>query len=297
MNMYKYVTTVVKAGMLVSVLAAGTAMANGNSQFRFLEGKVATGPNRFADQPLRDYGVFLGIPAGTLGFREVGVYNPDGSEPFPLTVETDDSAILSSFVDPNFLAFLGLTMDDIDPDFINVPLQNVKTVVDGDGVTRGQLPGIFDSVPMEKSIAAPNGPITWGDWKKARGFGAVRCENDGSAFINLRFRHMIPNRLYTVWGGIFHGDQGLIEEPLGGAPSAFVTDMRGNAKFERVLNFCPMEFNAEANAQLGFLMILLHTDHMAYGGVFAPESAGLIGGTVSNIHMEFHFIGEDVSPQ
>lgn len=297
MNLRKSLNKAAGTAALFTLLMTGTAIADGSNQFRFLKGEVATGPNRIADQPLRDYGVFLGIPAGTLGFREIGVYNPDGPDPIPLTIETEDSAILSSFVDPNFLAFLGLTMDDIDGSLINVPLQEVKTVVDGDGVTRGHLPGIFDSVAMEKSVAAPNDAITWGDWKKARGFGGVRCDSDGTSYITLRFRQMIPNRLYTVWGGIFHRERGLIEEPLGGAPSAFVTDMDGNATFERVLNYCPMEFNAEANAQLGFLMVLLHTDHMAYGGVFAPESAGMVGGTVSNIHMEFHFIGEDVSPE
>jgi len=260
-----------------------------------IEGKVATGPNRYLDKPLRDYGVILGIPAGTLGFSELAEHNPLGSNPIPLTMQTPDSAILASDVDPNFLAFLGLTIDDIDPDLINVPLQEVMTLVSKDGVTRGTLPSIFDSVPLSQSIAAPNDPITLGDWKKAKGKAILKCQGTNRGSVKMTFDGLVPNRIYTAWGGIISAERGLIEEPLGGAPSAFVSDKKGKAKFERELNFCPLDFSEEANAYLAWIMVVIHTDHMVYGGVFSPEEIGLVGGTTANVQMEFHILGEEVT--
>lgn len=294
MNLSKCLNRPAWVGALTLCLSVGVVEADNSKRRMMIEGVVATGPNRFADMPLRDYGVVHGIPAGTLGFSELAVHNPDGPDTLPLTTTTEDSAVLATHADSDFLAFLGLTIDDIEPGLLNVPLQEVKTLVSKDGVTRGTLPPIFESVPMEPSIAAPNDTITWGDWKRASGVGVVRCDADGLGHVRLHMEKLIPNRIYTVWGGIFHTQKGLIEEPLGGAPPAFVTNRHGTGHFERVLNFCPFDFIEEANAQLGWLMILLHSDHMVYGGVFAPEEAGLIGGVTSNVHMEFHFMGEPV---
>lgn len=258
-----------------------------------VKGKPATGPNRILDGPLRNYGLIFGFPLYDLNYSELGVHNPFGTEPLPLTKESPDSAILSTFVDPDFVAFFGIDPESIDQASINVPLQEVKTLVSGDNVTRETLPPIHQSEPFSRSIASPNKQITKGDWLKASGTGIFKCTSDGMGSVTLRMKHLVPNRLYTVWGAVVRENNFPINQPLGGAPSAFTTNGDGNALFKRELNFCPLEFNEQVRAQLAWVMVVLHTDHMAYGGVFSPDLVGLFGGTVAHVHMEFHLLGED----
>jgi len=293
---YKHLIKIISLICLTSLMSSFAIADNYNkySKVKIVEGKVATGPNKYLDKSLRDYGMIHGIPAGTLGFAELGVYDPYGVEAIPLTSETEDSAVLATFVDPVFLNFLGMTSDDIDPTLLNVPIQKIKTLNSKDGVTREQLPGIFDSVPLSASIAAPTKPITLGMWKEAKGVAKFSCKGSDRGAIDINMKDLIPNRIYSVWGGIFNTQRGLIEEAMGGAPSAFVSNAKGNAKFHRELNYCPFDFVEEANAQLGWLMVVLHSDHMAYGAIFSPEEAGFVGGTTVHVQLEFHLLGNEV---
>ncbi len=264
------------------------------NRVKFIKGIVVTGPNRILDKPARDYGTVLNVPVGTINFSELAVYNPDAEEPLPLTSDTDESAVLASFVDPGAVALFGYDPSMVDKSLNNVPLQKVKTLVSGDNVTREELPDIFESEPLSQSIAAPGNPITLGDWMKARGYAVIRCGFNNTGHVRLMMRNLIPNRLYTVWGAVVNSDGRISNPPLGGAPSAFVTNDRGRANFIRELNFCPLDVVDEVNAQLMFIAVILHSDHMAYGAVFGLDELGFFGGSHSHDHMAFPLLGTEI---
>lgn len=265
-----------------------------------IRAELSTGPNRYLDKPVRDHGSPFGIPLGTLGFAEIGEYNPNGSEALPLTSDTPNSAILATLLDPNFVTAIGFDPSDLDPRFLNIPLQKVRTLSEFVGpnglpaVDRLELPAMFDSEPFQPSIAAPNKPITLGDWKKARGIASIRCVGDDYGRIVLRMKKLIPNRVYTIWSANVSAQAGPFNQPLAGAPSAVTTDERGNARFVRELNFCPLGPVTEVQAQMLWIMVLLHTDHSVYGGVFTPNADSLFGGTVAHVHLHFPLAGAKV---
>ncbi len=281
---------------ILSIILVGVVSAEANERrSKIIKGAVGTGPNRILGVPARDYGTILGVPLGVQGFMELGVFNPDGYQSLPLTRDTDRSAVLSTFVDPAFVEFFGIDPESIDPSLINVPLHKVKTLVRGDNITRESLPSILDSDPFSQSIAEPNEPITLGDWMSARGIALLQCFGQDNGRVRLIMKKLIPNRLYTVWGAFVSAELGPINQPLGGAPSAFVTDSRGNASFMRDLNFCPLDVVESATAQMAWIMVILHSDHMAYGAVAGPEGfGGQFPGTMLHVQMEFHLLGESV---
>jgi len=266
-----------------------------------IQAENATGPNKILDKPIRNHGLVYGWPMGTLGFSELGVYNPDGNEPKPLTSETDPDAVLSTFLDPNFVAAIGFDPSDIDPSFINVPLQKVKTLYEARDVSgvpmvgRDSLPGMFDAKPFAPVIAAPTKPITLEDWLKARGRAVIKCAADGTSTVDIKMKHLVPNRLYTVWSANVNAKIGPFNQPVGGAPSAFTSDERGNGRFKRRLSYCPLMPVEDVQTQMLWMMVLLHTDHMAYGGVFAPNRDSLFGGTVAHVQLHIPLTGERVN--
>ena len=275
------------------------ASANESQRLAIIKAEIATGPNMFLDKPIRNHGVVYGWPMLTLGFSELAEYNPDGSEPFPLTSDTPLNAILATMVDPGFIKTTGFDPNDIDPSFVNVPLNEVQTLTEtrsAGGVTieRGKLPGMFASNPFQASVAAPNKLITLGDWMKARGTAIIDCDNDGHSEINIVVRNLIPNRVYTVWSANVSAELGPFNQPLGGAPSVIVTDENGNGKFKRELNFCPLEPVDEVQSQMLWIMVVLHSDHMAYGGVFTTNEKSLFGGTVAHVHLHIPLTGRAV---
>jgi hypothetical protein len=267
---------------------------------RVIKAEVATGPNKYLDRPIRDHGTIFGVPMGTLGFAELGEYNPGQDEALSLTQDTPDDAVLATFLDPNFVAAIGFDPNDLDPAFLNIPLQQVATKSERRGpdglpiVERTQLPAMFESAPFQPSIAGPNNQITLRDWKKARGKAIIKCHESDKSSIELRMHHLVPNRLYTVWSANVSGQIGPFNQPLAGAPSAVTTDEHGNARFKRYLNFCPLDPVEEAQAQMMWIMVVLHTDHMAYGGVFAPNTDSLFGGTVAHVHLHIPLLGTPV---
>lgn len=272
---------------------------NKETHLTIIKAEVATGPNKFLDKPIRNHGFVFGWPMRTLGFSELGEYNPNGTDPLPLTSETDLDAILATFVDPEFAKTIGFDPGDLDPSFINVPIHKVKTLTEirtqtGVKIERASLPGMFDSNPFQASIAAPNKPITLGDWVKAKGTAIIECDREGHSVITIRVRNLIPNRVYTVWSANVSAELGPFNQTLGGAPSVIMTDENGNGRFKRELNFCLLGPVDEVQAQMLWIMVVLHSDHMAYGGVFTTNEDSLFGGTVAHVHLHIPLTGDPV---
>ena len=81
-------------------------------------------------------------------------------------------------------------------------------------------------------------------------------------------------------------------------PNSYVTDKKGNATFERELNFCPTDAARDGVGDkiLAFLGTHLHSDHVAYGGIPAPIAAGFPPGTVLHAQLTWNLgTGERVN--
>ena len=244
-------------------------------------GVLTTGTNRLFGEPLWN----LGSPLGTFGCNTVAAYNPNGSEPIALAADMSASTILATYVDPAILAMMGIPRDKVDPSTINVPLRDVKVVADLAGSERIAVRGISQATGATgPTQAEPANPITLGQWRQPKGEASITCKNKSNT-ISLELSGLIPNRLYTAWG-MFNNGGHLVAVALGGAPSVFVTDSKGDAKFERVLNFCPLR-PVQGEPTLLYIDIIYHSDQMVYGLVPDLTLTGLMGGVISHSQFEF----------
>jgi len=286
------------AGLLLLPLVDGPALAQASApgvapsparsthtSVRTIRGIAVTGLNQRLGEPLRDFGP----PLGPFSFATVGAHNPAGGEPLPLTPSTPADTLLATTADPTVLAVFGVDPSEIDPSLLNVPLRDVPINIDPAGEIRIPLDRAFAVPPLTPHQAEPNDPVTLGDWLRAQGEAVIRCGRDG-AVARLRMRHLIPNRLYTVWAA-FATPAGPRPIPFGGVPNAFHTDERGFGRFVRSLQYCPFEPTSDGGLLLSILAVL-HSDHQVYAVEPALPNAGLPPGVVAHAHLEFGVAGE-----
>ncbi|MGR9053092.1 MAG: hypothetical protein ACU84J_10625 [Gammaproteobacteria bacterium] len=256
-----------------------------------------TGWNRFLGQT-RYHWDFLAPPLDTAGANTIGEYDPNGTEAVNLTPDAPDDTVLASYVDVSLeIVFPPFQLHMTDPATLNVPIRDTATIVSGDGVTRGVLPFIEDAAPTDRSFAAPNdpNPITLGDWLKASGNMFIRCRGD-EAELHIKVRDLIPNRAYTVWAMWHLANGRILPQPFGGVPNAYITDNKGNADFQRKLNFCPMQASKDGidGSRLLSIITHIHSDHIIYGAVPFPAGAGFPPGSVGSMQLEWNFPGTGI---
>lgn len=251
---------------------------------RTLKGRVVTGTNRFLGQALTDFGP----PLGRAGFTNIAAYNFAGEQPIPLSLDSPPETLLASYVDPDFLAAIGLSPEQVPPEKVNRLLNNVEVNIDPAGSQRAALKPILQSPMAEPSLAGSSPDITLADWAKAQGIAVIKCPTLNTAVINISLKKFLPNRLYTIWAVL--GGNGLSALPLGGLPNVLVTDRLGNAKFERLLNFCPLQANASEQALL-LIDIVFHSDQQTYGAVPDLPLAQLFTGAINHTQYEFEIEG------
>ncbi len=258
-----------------------------------IQGYVVTGLNRILSQPAFVFPEVAPFPAG-IGFNTVAEFNPNGPDPFPLTPATPNSAILASVQDPFFNP---PNFPPTDPSLVNVQLRDIATWIAPPNLqNRAPLAPHLDVPTLAYSQAEPTSqtPITLEDWFKAEGKMKIKCNDDGNS-VKIKFKGLIPNRLYTVWALWVILDEndprrGIWPQPLGGVPNAYMTDEDGDATFERKLNFCPKEA-AEYGVNGNVLLTIathLHSDGVAYGGLPSPIAAGSPPGTVLHAVLEWN---------
>ena len=262
-----------------------------------IKAEPVTGWNRLLGQP-RYHWDFAPAPFDLAGAQTIDVYNPDGDHPLPLTPETPDDAVLATTVDPDLeLIFPPFTIDQTDPDAINVPIRDIATWITGDLQGRAPLPPISEAPVVSQSQAAPASPtpITKADWLKGSGRMLIRCRKDGTAHLRIDVRDLIANRVYTVWAMWLTSDLRVFPQPMGGAPNAYVTDADGDARFERELDFCPTDVGTTGLSGDGNILLSvithLHSDHVLYGAIPTPLFGGLPPGTVLHMQLEWNLPG------
>lgn len=278
----KIIVSVASAAVFMTIEAVAEM-----PQTHTLKGRVVTGTNRFLGEPLTDFGA----PLGTAGFSNVAARNSYGAEPMPLTSQTPLSVPLATYVDPVFLGLIGKTPADVDPTKLNVLLQDVPVNVDPAGSVRSALSSILQSGQTQPSLAVPSAHITLADWVQAEGAMVIKCQTDDTSTITIALRKLLPNRIYTVWA-IF-GGEALAPLPLGGVPNALVTDSRGDARFERIVNFCPFQIRS-GDRPLLLIDVVFHSDQQVYGVVPDLPFANLFTGTINHTQYEFQIAGTPV---
>lgn len=278
-----------------------------------IKGINSTGVNELCDEPL----FFLPGPLPpTLHGAFVGEFDstPGAVAALPLTpANCDDDSLLATTADAEFLAAAGLP--DADPGIKNIPLREVPIIVAPTGLSSAVPPlGALPPNPFPPVKSAPNDPITLGKWLSARGRMTIKCRANGSASITARFRNLIPNGVYSMWGLWNTTPPGapgptLVPLPLGGVPNALVPDKKGWATFKRRLALCPMDF-APDGSQLTIATLAYHSNGSLYGGVpelaagtvefIRPDgttfSSSLAPGTVDHDQMEFPITVSKIVP-
>ena len=248
----------------------------------------------------------------------VGEYDttPGATAAIPLTPSSCDNKnlLLATTTDDNYLNAFGFP--DADSRLKNIPLRDVPTIVTLDG-KRSAIPpqGVFPPNPFPPTKSEPNDQITLGNWLKARGKMKISCKKNGSASVRMRLKHLVPNALYSVLAITRTTPPGFNFEtiaalPFGGVPNIFVTDEKGNAKFKRKLDSCPMDETPDGS-QILFIDIGFHSDNNVYGAVpapvlqtvefFNPDGStffSVLGsGTVAHDHLDFFITGHSVEDE
>lgn len=149
---------------------------------------------------------FLPGDLRTAGAHTMGVYNPDGDQPLPITPDTPMDAVLATIVDPELNVVFPGALDAFppNPDGINVPLRDVGTWTTGlinhlnsdePLVDRSRVSLPFD-VDAQIATQAQSGTlssdsITLGDWLKASGKMTIRCKPEDHAKLSIKVKATI----------------------------------------------------------------------------------------------------------
>lgn len=270
-------------GVLLSVSASVFSMGDDDytPKTRLIKAVVATGFNDVLGEPAFD----LGEPFGLFSFTSMGLYNEFGDEPIFLSPDASMDARLATAVDPNFLALAGKTRDDVDPSLENILLRDVPVNTDFSFINREPLRSISEADPQEVAQSEPSDDLTLGQWMEASGLTKITCHSKDRATLKIKTDSLVPNRLYSVWATL--GGEFLSSYPIGGAPTAFMTDHNGDGFFKRELNFCPFDLDAAPRPVL-VINVVYYSSHQNFGAV--PEPVFVDGfwlGTVTHNHLQF----------
>lgn len=196
----------------------------------------------------------------------------DGIELSPSHCDSDLILATHSNLMLNDLAGL----PDAHPRMKNIPLHQVPVKATLEGV-RMFLPdeSMSNGNPFPPTRSLPNDPITLGQWMKGRGSMTIHCYADGSANINVKFRNLIQNGVYSLvatWITTLPGTTETTFAPLpfGGIPNEIIADSHGYSAMKRNLSHCPMD-DAPDGSSIMFVDLGYHMDGSTKG-VFPQTS-------------------------
>ncbi|RMF80431.1 MAG: SH3 domain-containing protein [Chloroflexi bacterium] len=258
--------------VLLLILSAVPVMAQDDANLLFTSRGIATtGINNRLGQPVLDLG------EGAFSVPTVGMINPNGNIDLPLTPDTPDDAVLATTV---------LHDLPVAPDFtlVNIPLRDVPMMINPAG-ERAPLSSLDDVGQTDIAAVVSNGDILLRQWLRASGQLTIDCTRD-APLVSMTFVNLIPTSVYSVWGYFDVPDSQPMARALGGVPNAFVTDLRGSATFERNLNFCPLDLQAD-EIPLLWVEVIYHADGSLYGAVPHQAANGLPLGIVTQVQMDF----------
>jgi len=261
--------------LILLIVFFTTASAHGKRNVERIQGHVATGANIFLDKILYTFPE----PWNQVTVISSGAFNDDGSDnALDLVQGMAGDTLIVNKVDTVLSGF-----PNVFPQ--NTPLREIPMYINAD-FDLGNPSGVFETPRDQLSRSWPGNPITLGEWSKAEGVMKLKCKKNGNASVKIRFKHMIPNGLYTVWATSGTDEGGLTAVPFGGAPNVFVADDQGGGTWERQLNGCPTDTEGVDNPLL-LLEVAYHSDNNIYGGIPDSAAGGRPFGLSTNTHLNF----------
>ena len=249
---------------------------------RTIKGVAVTGFNQRLGEAIWDLDE-LGVPTITTSFG----YNPNDDQPTDLTIESPLDTLVSTGIDNAFYQAIGLTPDET---FINTPLRKIPVIINSGG-ERAPLNSELTTSPLEPSLSRPNFPITLKKWLSAKAKAKVSCSDDGTSEVTFKFKGLIPNGVYTLWGlyGADSDSDGvrdrIVANALGGMPNVFIPNHKGKAKITRMLNYCPLD----SGSGLKIVDVAYHADGNVFGAASDLGISGFPGLLAAPTHMAFPF--------
>ncbi|MBI2656480.1 hypothetical protein HYX03_01960 [Candidatus Woesearchaeota archaeon] len=124
--------------------------------------------------------------------------------------------------------------------------------------------------------------FTLQQWLSASGIG-IYSVDDGNAEMELSFKNLVPNGVYTVWCSrlTFPPEPNIVDKPCGaenGSQNSFTADSRGIGSFS--LKLKALEASTKETASM--IALAYHSDSKTYGA--SPGDFG------SNTHVQIFFL-------
>ncbi|MCX7121994.1 MAG: hypothetical protein NTZ67_09550 [Gammaproteobacteria bacterium] len=119
-------------------------------------------------------------------------------------------------------------------------------------------------------------PIMLSDWIRAEGELTVRLvQNQTAAAFDFKFKHLIPNSLYTIMA-LRQFDLDALRGPTRpgplGVPNVFITDNKGRGSYSAIM---PNPFSTEENGnRIISVVVLWMSTQMSYGGAIGHYGLG-----------------------
>ncbi len=162
------------------------------------------------------------------------------------------------------------------PETLGKTVYSSAVAVQHDPFKAGQNPlGPFDK---GKSLG-----FALGQWLDASGIGIYSVKDAENAMLDLSFKKLIPNGVYTLWCSrvTFPPEPKMVDIPCGkedGSDNIFNADDKGNGYFSVGLK--PLEASTKENAAL--IALAYHSDGKTYGA--SPGDFG------ANSHVQLFFL-------
>ncbi len=124
--------------------------------------------------------------------------------------------------------------------------------------------------------------FTLGQWLSASGIG-IYSANDGNADMELSFKNLVPDSVYTVWCSRIKlpPEPSISDKPCGaedGSENSFKSDEKGTASFSLKLK----TLEASTKEESSVIAVAYHSDGKTYGA--SPGNFGL------NSHVQIFFL-------
>lgn len=278
-----YVSKVICSAIMVPILLSAIPSAQSKQMARsWTKPLVATtGFNADCTKPVFDLPAPL--PAG-LSFDFVGLFNQfapaDGPERDALALQAGDcdergDEFVATTVNQRFIQ--ANNFPDADSRMKNRKTNEVAKIFAPNGARTFFAPSSVSSAPFPLANSQPSKAMTLDEFRGVGGNMSLKCRADGTAKAVIHLRGYSPNEVLTVWAiwlTTLPGRSQLAPLPLpfGGIPNTIVPNKRGFARFERELNYCPMDVQ-EDGSRLMFLDVATHLDGDAYGATPAATSS------------------------
>ena len=217
------------------------------------------------------------LPAD-LHFDFIGLYNPSAPaqgelrDAFTLQQSDCETSLDTPVASTSNLVLLDiLGAPEPDSRLKNLRTNEIPKIISPDGTRATLPPENAVSPPFPPTNNSATTAMTLGEFRDVKGKMKIKCYDDGTAKVKIKFRNYQPHEVLTVWAIWLATPPGAagpapVPLPFGGVPNVVVANDHGTARFTRTLSYCPMDVQPNGETLL-MLDIASHLDGNVYGAV------------------------------